>query len=262
MEVGERSQMGPGHRLVCCRTTPQLYSTTRSLELIRVETWSRPTSSFRRHQTRSTVGYSPAKKRRIDDLADTMDHHGVQSAPSNWPGERNPTQQDVPQASELPDQAFLTKFKNALLALEGPKEYQERRVNPSQRSHHGQQSINNRPFTYPLSVLADFPPLPSSSDLADLRAVYATTWCAHAYFNREPIPEVNAASLPPYLSIAYACIGSILYSIFPSRDHNARSDLRSSGLARDLFLAGYKLSTFMVEVDNRQSRTSETILAV
>lgn len=35
---------------------------------------------------------------------------------SNWPGERNPSRNDVRDAIEVPDRGFLSKFKTALLA--------------------------------------------------------------------------------------------------------------------------------------------------
>ncbi|KAK4551892.1 hypothetical protein LTR86_010793 [Recurvomyces mirabilis] len=190
-----------------------------------------------------------------------------ETAVSNWPGERRPTQEEVQQASELPDRSFMTQFKKALLNHEDSKGYRELLDRHPMWPHYGdgleQQSTTKRTFTYPMSLLADFPELPPSNDLKQLRSVFSTAYGSQIHVKELAIAGSADAALPPYLLIAFACIGSTLYHTMPASDgRRSGPDLGSRQLARDLFYAGYQLSTFMVEVDNRLSRTLETVLGI
>ncbi len=169
---------------------------------------------------------------------------------SSWPGARSPTRHDVPQASELPDTSFLSEFKARLLAHQDAKIHQ-RRV-PVHLLQDRFDLDDVRPFTYPLTVLSGFPTLPSNEELGQLRAAFVVTFQKHAFV--EPIINRERLSdpVPPYLDVAVACLGSVL----------TPASMRGGMIGDDLFLAGFQLTTFMAEVDNRHSRLLELPAAV
>ena len=115
-----------------------------------------------------------------------------------------------------------------------------------------------------MSVLASFPEIPSASVLISLRLSYGRTLGNHVYLGDTSLPFLKAkTALPPYLNLAFACIGSCLQPIDPS--FSTTSDVvppLDPSLTMQLFHASSKVFTVMVETDNREARTVELILSV
>ena len=75
---------------------------------------------------------------------------------------------------------------------------------------------------------------------------------------------VNSRELsPPFLRLSLACLAACLSSspevsaTLLERSYASRADA-----ARSLFLAGLKLWAVMLEIDNREARKVETVMAV
>lgn len=172
----------------------------------------------------------------------------VESPQSSWPGVRHPTDQDVPQASHLPGQDFLSRFQRSLLAHGDSEDCRQ-----LFQSHNQQLSSNGASvdlsFTYPLSALAHFPTIPDNNDLLQARIKFNDTLHRHVYLSKITVRSGTDSPLPPDLLLAYACNGNALVN---DSHHDPET----------VFLAAHQLSTFMVETDNRRSRSLDTILAV
>ncbi len=104
-------------------------------------------------------------------------------------------------------------------------------------------------FTYPLALLSDFPAIPTPAELDSLKEIFAKCYGTHVFLGRLPIPHSSRESTVPPLRLATACIASLHAGHAPSE-------------ARDLFLAGGKLWAVMMEVDNRESRSLDWLVAV
>lgn len=176
---------------------------------------------------------------------------------SSWPGEReNPTRQDVEVANELPASSFLSDFKTALAASPEAADLQTLMLTDlnnaadvqSQCSAHAQHTL----FTYPLAMLSDFPAtIPTPAELDNFQESFAKFCGTHVFLGRLPIPQpsISRESIVPPLRLATACLASIYAGNTPSE-------------ARDLFFAGAKLWAVMMEVDNRESRSLDSLVAV
>lgn len=172
----------------------------------------------------------------------------LETSQSSWPGARYPTDHDVPQASRLPDRAFLSSFREALLAHEDSRD-----CRPLFHAHSSPVDSNGipsaMPYTYPLGAFAGFPDLPPYNDLLRAQTDFANTLHKHVFLNKVPLRSGNDSLLPPDLLMARACIGSALTQD-PHHDPAV------------FFHAAIQLCTFMVETDNRRSRSLDTILGV
>ena len=112
-----------------------------------------------------------------------------------------------------------------------------------------------------MSVLEDFPEIPSVPDMMLLRSSFATTMAQHVYMRGACQRFLDPSQpLPPYLSLAIACVGSELHSIAPA---NNELQLQMDPLLTGrLFQGSLKTMSVMVETDNSEARTIETVLAV
>lgn len=171
-----------------------------------------------------------------------------EAAQSSWPGIREPTDEDVPKAGRLADRALLRSFRESLLAYADSLD-----CRPLFHAHAPPRTSSGQPietsFTYPLSALCAFPDLPSDQDLLVASRSFSHTLHGHIYLHNIPLHDGAGSPLPPYLRLAYACNGAAL-------SHGVSPDPST------LFDAAYQLCTFMVETDNRRSRSLDTILAV
>ena len=115
-----------------------------------------------------------------------------------------------------------------------------------------------------MSLLADFPGLPPPDELLTLRSTYAMTLGKHVYLNDVSHLFINPNSaLPPYLNLAFACIGRCLQGIDSlSTSTNNAPNLSDPDSATQFFHAGSKIFSVMVETDNREARTVELVLSV
>ena len=171
-----------------------------------------------------------------------------EATPSSWPGARDPSDQDVPSDQDLPDQAFLRAFRASLLAHED-----SRGCIPLFHAHtlalDSRGLLRDLPYTYPLGALARFPDLPNHADLQEARGAFASTLHKHVFLNKVPVRSGKSSGLPPDLLLACACNGNALIT-----------DPQHDPLA--LFHAARQLCHFMVETDNRRSRSLDTVIAV
>ena len=173
---------------------------------------------------------------------------------TSWPGERRPTQQDVPEASELPDHTFLGRFKESLLNHPDSRDCRPL-FNVHPHPNENSTGTDQRAFTYPLSVLAGFPELPLRDEVLRARTDFSATLQRHVFLRQVPLREGEDNSMPPYLLLACACNGRGLTD--GSNGNRAQQDV-----ARNLLIAADQLYSFMVETDNRKSRSVDTILSV
>lgn len=167
---------------------------------------------------------------------------------TSWPGERNPTHEDVPRAAGLPDQAALDAFRDALQSHSDAQN-----CLPLFTAHSPPCDTSGMPlecfYTYPLSALVRFPDVPATEDLVRAGRDFSNTLQRHIFLDKATARPDQSSQVPSNLLLAYACNGSAL-TLGSSQDSHA------------LFWAAYDLTVFMVETDNRRSRSLDTILSV
>ena len=101
-------------------------------------------------------------------------------------------------------------------------------------------------------LLSNVPPIPNEDELARLQASFVDTFQRHFLLSCIGT-GINATGLvPPYLQIAQACIASVIASDNPA----------SATTSYALFISGAHLWSVMLEVDNREARLTEAVIAV
>ena len=115
-----------------------------------------------------------------------------------------------------------------------------------------------------MAILEDLPALPGSEVLAQAQASFFTNFGHHVFLRSLAFPSPAITHMtPPYLTIALACLGVTTW-----RPNTAVGELHHltsaplSALASDIFIAGDGLWGVMMEVDNREARLLESVLAV
>jgi hypothetical protein len=171
---------------------------------------------------------------------------------------RSPTRGDVPFASELPDESFLSSFRTALLEhphyskFKPPNDQGASIQKPSNESSEGL-------FTYPLSLLSTYPVLPSNSEIERYATAFATILPNYAFVHNLPVPDITSSAAPPYLLLTFASLGSLLSTVTPLTDVLPDLDRPdSTAISESLLDASTRLANFMTEVDNRLIRTVST----
>lgn len=77
------------------------------------------------------------------------------------------------------------------------------------------------------------------------------------------MPGRSRELLPPYLRLSRACLAScLLSSLEPFATASQRSPADHSDTGSALFTAGVKVWELMLEVDNREARKVESVMAV
>ncbi|KAI0105869.1 hypothetical protein F4814DRAFT_429777 [Daldinia grandis] len=164
---------------------------------------------------------------------------------SSWPGERDPSHQDVASASERPDPTLLSDFKRTLLAssdaIGTEKLFHMDFRNPIYETP-------TKKYTYPVALLSRFPRLPADDRLAHLSRAFYNGCLGHVFFGQLPMPTAVWELLAPPLRFAIACLGSVC----------SRGDAEEG---RSIYQAGASLWPVMVEVDNGLARSIEMLLA-
>ncbi|KIW19380.1 hypothetical protein PV08_03675 [Exophiala spinifera] len=181
------------------------------------------------------------------------------SGSRQWPGERQPTRWDVHDANESPAVTFLDRFRAALLHSEGAEEDSfldlESVIDSSESL-----STSVRSYTYPMVLLSDVPTTPSEDQLARLQDVFYATFKQHIYMKSIDLVGSPSEMLPPYLQYAVACVGSMtspnVDNVFTTPNGTIQTDA-----AANLFMAGANLWSVMLEVDNRETRLLEAVVA-
>ncbi|KAK4935803.1 hypothetical protein LTR10_023210 [Elasticomyces elasticus] len=182
------------------------------------------------------------------------------SGSQQWPGERHPTRWDVHDANESPAITFLDRFRAALLHTEGAGEDASPDTDSviDSSEHLGTNPV--RAYTYPVVMLSDVPTLLPEDEIARLQAAF------FASFNQIFIDAVNIAGtasdpLPPYLQIALACLGSVSMPATSTSGYAVANGIDQADLSADLFITAARLWTVIIEVDNREARMLEAVIA-
>lgn len=100
-----------------------------------------------------------------------------------------------------------------------------------------------------MALLLDFPDLPSQERIVSLYENFSTTLNTHIFLNQFPLGQSCSDVTTPPLRLAVACLASM---------HARPPDNES----RHLFLAALDLWAFMTEVDNREARSLDMLMAV
>lgn len=121
-----------------------------------------------------------------------------------------------------------------------------------------------RLYNYPMATLSDIPFLLDGDDLSQPRALFFNSFKSHVFLKTIGISQPSPSQItPPYLKIALACLGT---ACSQRRQHGdgSQPDIPVSGnsLSSDLCLSGLRLWGVIMEVDNREARVLEAILAV
>lgn len=115
-----------------------------------------------------------------------------------------------------------------------------------------------------MAILSELPPPPPAVLLDEAQHQFSLSFKHHIFLNAIAIPPPSARKIvPPYLKIAFACLGVAASDQSANRIgsnlHTAEFTLLS---ASDLFITGESLWGVMMEVDNREARLLESIFAV
>ena len=121
-----------------------------------------------------------------------------------------------------------------------------------------------RLYSYPMSILSELPPLPESGILNEAQSRFSVSFKRHVFLNALDFPDPSSNHIvPPYLKIGLACLGTAASQNTPaSEELNPHNTVSAKFLTSDLFLIGDALWGVMMEVDNREARLLESVLAV
>jgi len=131
---------------------------------------------------------------------------------------------------------------------------EEQRRPPSDDLGHVQNPV--RLYTYPMALLTELPSIPDENELARLQSLFFTSFKQHIYLSSMDIPETTQALHPPYFPLALACLSSAV-----SRSTN-EANTSPADVAASLFVIGLNLWCVVLEVDNREARLLEAVVAV
>lgn len=113
-------------------------------------------------------------------------------------------------------------------------------------------------------ILSDLPSLPNDEVLDRSHALFLNSFKRHLFLNRIAIPAPSSGRLiPPYLRLALACLGRTLSRV-PQPLVAGPSPVSTSpeDLASNLCLSAMRLWGVMMEIDNREARLVDSVLAV
>ncbi|KIV92373.1 hypothetical protein PV10_03678 [Exophiala mesophila] len=183
------------------------------------------------------------------------------STSRQWPGERHPTRWDVHDANESPAATFLDQFRAALLHSEGAEHDVLLDDDPEIGASQQADSHDVFKYTYPMVLLSEVPPTPTDQELAHFQTLFSTTFKKHFFLDFMDNVPTSSSPTPPYLDFASACLGSITSSPTASHSSAASNDSSRQDVSAALFIAGVNLWSVMLEVDNREARQLEAVIA-
>ena len=121
----------------------------------------------------------------------------------------------------------------------------------------------SRQFTYPLTLLSGFPDIPDSEELGSLESSFWALSKKFIFLRAISMPGSFRELLPPYLRLSLASLASCLSPSPESFDTaSERTPAVQSDAGKALFSAGAKVWGVMLEVDNREARKVESVMAV
>jgi hypothetical protein len=110
-----------------------------------------------------------------------------------------------------------------------------------------------------MALLSDVPQPPPEDELSRLQSAFSTSFKHHVFLDFVDNSSLPSSSLPPYLQFAYACLASVTSDLAKT---NVSSELLQPEVSSILFIAGANLWSVMLEVDNREARLFEAVVAV
>ncbi|KAI1613368.1 hypothetical protein EDD36DRAFT_263374 [Exophiala viscosa] len=182
------------------------------------------------------------------------------SGSRQWPGERHPTRWDVHDANESPAITFLDRFRAALLHAEGAGEGAFPDTDSMMNSSEHLETNPARAYTYPVVMLSDIPTVLPEDEIARLHAAYFASF-NQIFIDAVDIPGTSSNPLPPYLRIARACLGSISVPATSTSGYAIADGTDQTDLSAGLFVTAARLWTVIIEVDNREARMLEAVIA-
>ena len=170
-----------------------------------------------------------------------------------WPGERVPTRDDVDVASDEPGSTFIDGFASALFHSE---RHNRDEVSWMLDACTGDSADPVQTCTYPVALLSDVPALPSDDDLTALASSFSVTFRRHLFLNTLKFDwSASGTPPPPYLELALAYLAAAC-------EYRSRREEQFAILSSNVFRCGVSLWPVMVEVDNRQARSIDALIAV
>ncbi|KAF7590093.1 hypothetical protein BBP40_003249 [Aspergillus hancockii] len=184
--------------------------------------------------------------------------------PSEW----QPTQWDVPEANQMPDREIVQCFKVALLQSPDAQNCKSLLpatddASPGIRYLQTWQDIPTDRVTYPMSLLSD---LVDTSDwdhvLERWKCSFTETFEHHVYLKHLDLSTCPRKEIPSSAPLEYAqaCLSSLLSrnAGFSIHGNTPSSPIQASA---KLFEFGVRMWIVTVEMDNRESRNDEILLA-
>ena len=111
-------------------------------------------------------------------------------------------------------------------------------------------------------LLSEVPATLPEEELARLQAAFFTSFNHHIFVNALDVVISPSSLLPPYLQHAIACLSSVTSPLRGASVHGSCNETSQAGVSTSLFLAGVNLWSVMLEVDNREARLLEAVVAV
>jgi hypothetical protein len=111
-------------------------------------------------------------------------------------------------------------------------------------------------------LLSDAPTIPSEDELAQLQSIFPASFGRHILLDALDVLDPTQASMPPYFKIALACLSSATSSVTSAAGHMNGITTLQPEASSALFFASINLLSVMLEVDNREARLIEAVVAV
>src|ERR1700761_2420289 len=111
-------------------------------------------------------------------------------------------------------------------------------------------------------LLSDAPTIPSEDELAQLQSAFSASFGRHILLDTLDALGPTQASMPPYFKFTLACLSSATSSVISVGDHMNVITALQSEASLPLFFASINLLSVMLEVDNREARLLEAVIAV
>lgn len=112
-----------------------------------------------------------------------------------------------------------------------------------------------------MALLSAVPAMPSEDELARLQEGFFTCFKHHIFI--DTVDVVSTLSItPPYLQLALACISSVTSPLMTTNEQPNGNGTFPADVSTSSFVAGVHLWSVMLEVDNREARLLEAVLAV
>lgn len=111
-------------------------------------------------------------------------------------------------------------------------------------------------------LLSEHSIYPPEHELVLLQSTFLTKYKQHIFIKTVDLLNSPISSLPPYLQLAISCLSSATSSPEDSSLYAMGSEMNQVDVSSSLFVAGVNLWSVMLEVDNREARLVEAVVAV